>query len=95
MPNRRRPAAPSASIPAPAAPKRSFRQRFISLDAERERLLARLTAMGEAVRQHPSHGRVLVLLNASFRRASLSQRAGVLQAAEWLIDLLERMGPMI
>jgi hypothetical protein len=92
MPNRRRPAAPSTSIPAP---KRSFRQRFISLDAERERLVARLATLGETVRNHPSHGRALVLLNASFRRASLAQRAGILQAAEWLIDLLERMGSMI
>ena len=95
MPNRRRPAATSTSVSAPLPPKQSFRQRFVSLDAERERLVARLSAMGEAVRQHPSHSRALVLLNASFRRASLAQRAGVLQAAEWLIDLLERMGPMI
>lgn len=95
MPNRRRPAAPSITISAPPAPKQSFRQRFVSLDAERTRLVARLALMGEAAKQHPSHARALTLLNASFRRAALAQRAGVLQAAEWLIDLLERMGPMI
>lgn len=95
MPHRRRPATPSAIVSAPPAPRHTFRQRFVSLDAERERLVARLTAMGEAVRQHPSHNRALILLNASFRRASLTQRAGILHAAEWLIDLLERMGPMI
>jgi hypothetical protein len=94
MPNRRRPALPSTVSPPPA-PKQSFRQRFVGLDAERARLVARLALMGEAAKQHPSHKRAMTLLNASFRRASLAQRAGILHAAEWLIDLLERMEPMI
>jgi hypothetical protein len=31
------------------------------------------------------------LLNATFRKASLAQRVAVLQAASWLIDLLENV----
>jgi len=95
MPGRRHPAIASTKVSSFRPPKQSFRQRFVSLDVERDRLLARLAAMGELVKQQPSHKSALTLLNTSFRRASLAQRAGVLQAAEWLIDLLERMGPVI
>ena len=72
-------------------PKQSFRERFENLEARREALLARLKAVGDSARQHPGHGRALSLLNASFRRASVAQRVAVLQAAEWLIEVLERM----
>jgi hypothetical protein len=75
----------------PAAPKPSFRRRFENLEAKRESLLARLANLGDRVNQHPGHKRALMLLNASFRRAKIAQRASVLQAAEWLIDVLERL----
>jgi hypothetical protein len=91
LPHRRRPAASGSSVAARAAPKQSFRQRFENLEAKREELLARLAAIGDAAKQHPGHRRALTLLNASFRRASLAQRAAVLQAAEWLIEVIERM----
>ncbi len=74
-----------------AAPKQSFRQRFENLEAKREQLLARLASLGDRVKQHPGHRRALTLLNASFRRARIGQRGPVLQAAEWLIDVLERL----
>lgn len=93
MPHRQRP--PGRPAIAVAPPKQTFRKRFVTLDAERDRLVARLTALGEIVKRHPSHNRALTLLNTSFRRASLAQRGGILQAAEWLIDLMERMGPMV
>ena len=79
-----------------ASPKPSFRQRFENLEARREALLARLATLGDSVKQHPGYKRVLTLLNGSFRRASVAQRAAVLQAAEWMIEVLERilfMGP--
>jgi hypothetical protein len=78
-----------------AAPKQSFRQRFENLEAKREELLARLTTMGDGAKQHPGYRRALTLLNASFRRASVAQRVAVLQAAEWLIQVLERMTFMV
>ena len=47
--------------------------------------------MGVGAKQHPGYRRALTLLNAQFRRASVAQRVAVLQAAEWLIQVLERM----
>ena len=78
-----------------AAPKQSFRQRFENLEARREELLARLATMGDGAKQHPGYRRALTLLNAQFRRASVAQRVAVLQAAEWLIQVLERMTFMV
>ncbi|MBX9826633.1 MAG: hypothetical protein K2Y27_16790 [Xanthobacteraceae bacterium] len=95
MPHRRRPPASDAAAAVCAAPEQSFRQRFENLEARREALLARLTTMGDATKQHPGHRRALTLLNASFRRASVAQRAAVLQAAEWLIELLERVTSLV
>jgi hypothetical protein len=80
---------------SPAASKPSFRQRFEDLEAKREELLARLSTMGDSAKQHPGYRRALTLLNASFRRASVAQRVAVLQAAEWLIEVLERMTFMV
>ena len=51
--------------------------------------------MGDDAKQHPGYRRALTLLNASFRRASVAQRVAVLQAAEWLIQVLERMTSMV
>jgi len=69
----------------------SFRQRFDDLDRRREQLIARLESLGDKATVHPGHKRALTLLNATFRKASLAQRVAVLQAASWLIDLLENV----
>jgi hypothetical protein len=79
----------------PAAPKPSFRQRFENLEARREALLARLSAMGDDAKQHPGYRHALTLLNASFRRATVAQRVAILQSAQWLIEVLERMTFMV
>ena len=94
MPHRRRLPASGPGASVRAAPKQSFRQRFEDLEAKRAALLARLATMGDG-KQHPGYRRALTLLNSSFRRASLAQRAAVLQAAEWLIDVLERVIPLV
>jgi hypothetical protein len=39
--------------------------------------------------QHPSYKRALKLLNSTFRSSKLAQRLAVLDAATWLIDVLE------
>lgn len=74
-----------------ARPFLSFRQRFDDLERERTALIARLNAMGEKASAHPGYKRALTLLNATFRKSSLAQRLAVLQAAAWLIDLLENI----
>lgn len=87
MPHRRAPAAPAKS----PSSRVGFRQRYDRLEAHRAALIARLTALGEAARRHPGHKRALTLLNDTFRKAKLAQRLAILQAASWLIDLLERL----
>ena len=64
---------------------------MMTFEARRAALIARLTSLGEAARRHPGHKRALTLLNATFRRAKLAQRLAILQAAAWLIDILEKL----
>ena len=40
---------------------------------------------------NPTAAFIFTLLNAKFRTASLVQRGAILEAAAWLIDLMERM----
>lgn len=77
----------------PAA--KSFRQRYDDLEASRTQLLARLERHMKVIRTHPSAKRALKLLNDTFRSASVAQRAAILQAADWLISLIEMTPPMI
>ena len=53
--------------------------------------MARLRALGDGAQRHPGHKRALKLLNDTFRKSKLAQRLAVLQAAAWLIDILEKL----
>jgi len=82
----------TATAVKPAAPARAnFRRRYDELEAHRAALVARLGALGEASRRHPGYRRALRLLNETFRKEKLAQRMAVLQAAAWLIDVLEKV----
>ena len=86
---RRQPAIPVAK---PSSPTRAgFRERYDEIEARRAALVARLTSLGEAGQRHLAYRRAMTLLNATFRRAKLAQRLAVLQAAAWLIDVLEKV----
>ncbi len=87
MPQRRPPAASAKS----ASSRVGFRKRYDQLEAHRAALVARLTALGEAGQRHPGYKRALKLLNDTFRKAKLAQRLAILQAASWLIDVLEKL----
>jgi hypothetical protein len=87
MPNRRPPAV-TANTSAPT--RTGFRERYDLLETQRAALVARLTSLSEAAHRHPGYKRAFTLLNVTFRRAKLAQRLAVLQAATWLIDVLER-----
>jgi hypothetical protein len=84
MPHRR-------SSTSPSKPRGSFRQRYDDLEAKRAELVTRLTTLGEAAHRHPGYKRALKLLNDTFRKSKLTQRLAVLQAAAWLIDILEKV----
>lgn len=85
----RRPASPTAK--GPNAPRGTFRQRYDDLEAKRTELVERLRTLGDAAQQHPGYKRALKLLNDTFRKSKLAQRLAVLQAAAWLIDILEKL----
>jgi len=69
----------------------SFRERYEALERRREQILDRLNCLADEARNHPGHGRARTLLNDKFRRATVVQRIAILQAAEWLIDVLESL----
>jgi hypothetical protein len=70
---------------------RSFRQRYDDLEKRRSELVARLRSLGEGAQRHPGYKRALKLLNDTFRKSKLAQRLAILQAAAWLIDILEKL----
>lgn len=88
MPHRRPPTTrTNGSAPA----RGTFRQRYDDLEAQRSVLVERLRRLGGSAEQHPGYKRALKLLNDTFRKSKLTQRLAVLQAAAWLIDVLERL----
>ena len=88
MPPRRPPAPPSS----PSQPVQgTFRQRYDDLEARRTALVERLRSLGDGAQKHPGYKRALTLLNNTFRKAKVAQRLAVLQAATWLIDILEKL----
>jgi len=91
MPNRRPLSIPDATAPA----RGTFRQRYDDLEAQRSALVRRLSGLSGNAQQHPAYKRALKLLNDTFRKAKLAQRLAVLQAAAWLIDVLEQLTTML
>ena len=88
MPHRR-PPTPRAYGSPPA--RGTFHQRYDELEARRAALVARLHKLDENGQRHPGYKRALKLLNDTYRKSTLAQRLAVLQAAAWLIDVLERL----
>jgi hypothetical protein len=86
MPDRRPPAPPAEPLA-----RGSFRVRYDALEAKRDQLVSRLHQLGDMSKSHPGYKRALKLLNDTFRKSRLAQRLAVLQAATWLIDVLERV----
>jgi hypothetical protein len=92
MPHRR---PPKTNVNGSAATGGTFRQRYDELETRRDALVVRLRMLGENGRQHPGYKRALKLLNDTFRKSKLAQRLAVLQAAAWLIDILEQLTTII
>ncbi len=57
--------------------------------------MARLGKLGENGRRHPGYKNAFKLLNHTFHKSKMAQRLAVLQAAAWLIDILERVTMMV
>ena len=88
MPDRR--PNPASEKPPPRK-RQSFRQRYDELELRRAELSDRLHTLSEAARSHPGYKRALKLLNDIYRKEKLAGRLAVLQAAAWLIDILEKL----
>lgn len=71
---------------AETAANGTFRQRYDTLERKRRDLLARLNRTGGG---HPLTRKAMTLLTRTFRAASIVQRAAILQAADWLISIIE------
>lgn len=80
---------------AARATKASFRQRYNDTERQRLAMLDRLNRLGHHGRAHPSFRRAMTLLTRTFRNAKLVQRAAILQAADWLISLIEIGTPFL
>jgi hypothetical protein len=92
MPHRRPPAPVTKTTGNKSPAQRdNFRARYDDLEAKRAALVARLQMIGGNAPKHPGYRRALTLLNDTFRKSKLAQRLAVLQAASWLIDVLERV----
>ena len=78
----------------PGKPK-TFRARYDALEQRRTELLAQLEGLGARARQNPGYARARTLLNTTFRKAKLVQRAAILEAANWLIVVIDRSTPLL
>lgn len=64
-----------------------------NLEVTRETLLKRLEHLGPDAKRMPGYKSALTLLNRKFRLATLSARIGILQAAAFMVEVLERTPP--
>lgn len=62
-----------------------------SLTAQREVLLRRLKGLDAAAKAKPGYRSALVLLNRKYRAATPTARLGILQAASFMVNVLERL----
>ena len=96
MPHRRPPSpAPKAPGKDSPQPRANFRHRYDELESKRAALVARLALISDGSQKHPGYKRALTLLNDTFRKAKLAQRLAVLQAASWLINILEQLTSLV
>ena len=89
MPRRRTALIWRAKTPKPALKR--FGHRYAAMETRRTALVTRLAALGEDAKQSPAYKTALTLLNKTFRKEQLARRAGILQSAAWLLDVLEQM----
>lgn len=59
--------------------------------AQREVLIRRLIGLDATAKTSPGYRSALVLLNQKFRAASPAARLGILQAASFMVNVLERL----
>lgn len=81
----------SAAEPSTGRSGASFRRRYDELERNRAALVARLAELRSRAGGHPACNQAMKLLNETYRKSSLAQRLGVLQAASFMLDIIERL----
>jgi HAMP domain-containing protein len=61
------------------------------LERRREQLLQRLENLDPSVKSRPGYRSALRLLNQKFRAATLTARLGILEAAAFMVNVLENL----
>jgi hypothetical protein len=84
---RQRPRGKAAKLPGARRTTRSLDR----LEADREALLRRLSRLDSGAKLLPGYRSALTLLNSRFRRADLATRLALLQAAQFMVEVLERI----
>ena len=89
------PVARKRQRPRPDVPRlASGKKAKLSLDrleSDREALLRRLNHLHGGAKLLPGYRSALTLLNSRFRRANLATRLALLQAAQFMVEVLERI----
>ena len=76
---------------ATIASPRGSELRHDRLEARREALLQRLDNLDHAAKSSRGYRSTVTLLNQKYRKASLAARLGILQAATFMIEVLEML----
>jgi hypothetical protein len=74
-----------------AALPRTSSMRQDRLEAHREALLMRLERLGDGAKNSRGYRSTRTLLNQKYRKATLAARLGILQAAAFMIEVLEML----
>lgn len=72
-------------------PRKRPSARAAELVAQREALLQRLRGLDPSAKARPGYRSALILLNSKFRAAAPAARLGILQAASFMVNVLERL----
>jgi hypothetical protein len=65
------------------------------MEPRRSELITRLQSLGEPARHYPGYRGALKLLNHVYRRQRVAKRLAVLDAASWLVSVLEELAPLL
>ena len=77
--------------PARSASGKRTKLSLDRLESDREALLRRLSHLSSGAKLLPGYRSALILLNSRFRRANLATRLALLQAAQFMVEVLERI----
>jgi hypothetical protein len=75
--------------------RQSFRRRYNEMEARRVELVTRLQALGEPARHYPGYRGARKLLNDIYRKQRVAKRVAILDAASWLVAVLEDLTPLV